>query len=133
MARCGALNSLMDDRFSGGKHFWSAICVDRPRKEKFLLENIEKYYDEGDFSDEEKIGYLVELTGVFPFNRVMKPEIYRILEVIDDTNTLTKIRCWGVQEYDRIHVNRPYMASLDHNDKWGFSTRSIRRNFRKLA
>jgi DNA polymerase-3 subunit alpha len=173
LCRSGTLNSLIDDRFSGGKHFWSAICVDRPRKEKHLIENIKEYAPEGDFSDEEKIGYLVELTGVFPFNKVMKPEIYRqlneafippianydpslcdvvwfiprtvvpkktkngkaywILEVVDDTNTLTRIRCWGVQDHDRIHVNKPYMAKLEYNEKWGFSTRSLRRNFRILA
>ena len=173
LCRAGAMSSLMDNRFTGGKHFWSAICVDRPRKPKNLDENIEIYRPEGDFSDEEKIGYLVELTGVFPFNRVMKPEVYNqlnqifippianydpelsdcvwfiprkvvpkktktgkdywILEVIDDTNTLTKIRVWGVQPYDKIFVNKPYMAKLEHNEKWGFSTRSLRRNFKVLA
>jgi hypothetical protein len=161
LCRCGALNSLMDNRFSGGKHFWSAVCLDRPRKPKNLEENIEAYYPEGDFSDEEKIGYLVELTGVFPFNRVHIPPIahydpelsevvwfiprkvipkktktgksYWVIEVIDDTNTLTKIRVWGVQEYDKIFVNKPYMAKLDYNGKWGFSTRNLRRNFRILA
>jgi len=175
LCRSGALNSLIDDRFTGGKHFWAAIAVDRPRKEKNLLENISDpdYAAEGEFSDEEKIGYLVELTGVFPFNRVMKPEIYKqladayippianydpeicdvvwfiprkvdtkvtkngkpywIIEVVDDTNTVTRIRCWGVQTYDRIHINKPYLANLEHNEKWGFSTRSIRRNFRILA
>jgi DNA polymerase-3 subunit alpha len=173
LCRSGTLNCLMDQRFTGGKHFWSAICVDRPRKEQNLIDNIERYSPEGDFSDEEKIGYLVELTGVFPFNKVMKPEIYNqlsgasipaianydpelcecvwfiprkvvpkktkngkpywIIEVIDDTNTLTKIRCWGVKEHDRIHVNKPYMAKLEYNEKWGFSTRSLRRNFRILA
>ena len=173
LCRSGTLNGLIDHRFTGGKHFWSAICVDRPRKEKNLIENIELYSPEGDFSDEDKIGYLVELTGVFPFNKVMKPEIYSqlheafipaianydpelcevvwfiprkvvpkktkngkpywVIEVVDDTNTLTKIRCWGVREYDRIHVNKPYMAKLEYNEKWGFSTRSLRRNFRILA
>jgi DNA polymerase III alpha subunit len=173
LCRAGAMSSLMDKRFTGGKHFWSAVCVDRPRKLKNLEENIEIYRPEGDFSDEEKIGYLVELTGVFPFNRVMKPEVYQqlnqifippianydpelsdcvwfiprkvvpkktktgkdywILEVIDDTNTLTKIRVWGVQPYDKIFVNKPYLAKLEHNDKWGFSTRSLRRNFKVLA
>jgi len=173
LCRAGAMGSLMDDRFTGGKHFWSSICVDRPRKPKNLDENIAIYKPEGDFSDEEKIGYLVELTGVFPFQRVMKPEVYNqlsqifippianydpelsdcvwfiprkvvpkktktgkdywILEVIDDTNTLTKIRVWGVQPYDKIFVNKPYLAKLEHNDKWGFSTRSLRRNFKVLA
>jgi len=173
LCRAGAMSSLIDNRFSGAKHFWSAVCVDRPRKIKNLEENIEAYRPEGDFSDEEKIGYLVELTGVFPFNRVMKGDVYQqlteahipaianydpglseivwfiprkvipkktktgktywVLEVIDDTNTLTRIRVWGVQDYDKIFVNKPYLAKLEHNDKWGFSTRSLRRNFKVLA
>jgi DNA polymerase-3 subunit alpha len=173
LCRCGALNSLIDERFSGGKHFWSAVALMRPRKLKNLEENIKTYYPEGDFSDEEKIGYLVQLTGVFPFNRVMKGDVYSqltdacippianynpelsevvwfiprkvipkktktgktfwVIEVIDDTNTLTKIRVWGVQEYDRIAINKPYLAKLDYNGKWGFSTRSLRRNFKILA
>ena len=173
LCRAGAMSSLIDSRFSGAKHFWSAVCVDRPRKVKNLEENIDAFRPEGDFSDEEKIGYLVELTGVFPFNRVMKGDVYTqlteahipaianydpglsnvvwfiprkvipkktktgktywVLEVIDDTNTLTKIRVWGVQDYDKIFVNKPYLAKLEHNDKWGFSTRSLRRNFKVLA
>ena len=173
LCRCGALDSLIDERFTGGKHFWTAVCLDRPRKLKNLEENIVLYRPEGDFSDEEKIGYLVELTGVFPFNRVMKEGVYTqlneahipaignydqslsevvwfiprkvipkktktgksywVIEVIDDTNTLTKIRVWGVQDYDKIFVNKPYMAKLDYNGKWGFSTRNLRRNFRILA
>jgi DNA polymerase III alpha subunit len=173
LCRSGALDSLMDDRFTGGKHFWSAICVDRPRKPKNLEENIVLYRPEGAFSDEEKISYLVELTGVFPFDRVMKEDLYQklkqnlipsiaeynpdygdvvwfiprkvipkktkngkdywILEVIDDTNSLTKVRCWGIGEHDMVHLNRPYMAKLDYNGKWGFSTRNLRRNFRILA
>lgn len=58
---------------------------------------------------------------------------YWILEVIDDTNTLTKIRVWGVQPYDKVFVNKPYIGKLEYNEKWGFSTRSLRRNFRVLA
>ena len=51
LCRAGALKCLMDNRFSGEKHFWSAVAVMRPRKEKNLLENIEKYRDEGDFTN----------------------------------------------------------------------------------
>ena len=81
----------MDDRFTGGKHFWSAICVDRPRKPKNLEENIVLYRPEGAFSDEEKISYLVELTGVFPFDRVMKEDLYKKLK----ENMIPSIAdCW---------------------------------------
>ena len=146
--------------------------MDRPRKEANLLDNIETYADEGDFSTEERIQYLTDLTGMFPINLVMKgdtlsqladngiPAIseydkklqmvwfitrkvtikktkndksYYVLEVIDDNNVITTIRCWGVNLLkDRIQLNRPYIAKLEYNDQWGFSTRSMYHNFRPL-
>ena len=39
------------------------------------MENIELYKPEGDFSQEEKIQYLTELTGVYPINLVVPVEI----------------------------------------------------------
>ena len=175
LCRAGALDNIWqkDGRFSGAKHFWSACILDRPRKPKHLIENIELYKPEGDFSEMERIQYQIELTGVFPFNRVMRDEIYSgiknniipaisdydpvaddvcwfiprkiyekktkngasywILDVLDDNNIMTKIRCWGIRHNDKIDINRPYMAKLDFNHKWGFSTRSIKRNFRLLC
>ena len=50
LCRSGALNELIDDRFTGAKHFWSACCVDRPKNLKKLAENIEGYKEAGDFS-----------------------------------------------------------------------------------
>ena len=70
-----ALTDLVDDRFTGLKHFHAAVCTDRPRKEKNLLENIQTYAPEGDFSEEEKLEYLVNLTGVFPINAVVTPRV----------------------------------------------------------
>ena len=75
-----AMNDLVDDRFTGLKHFWTAVSEDRPRKEKNLLENIEKYEPEGDFSEEEKLEHLVNLTGVFPINAVVTPRVRKKLE-----------------------------------------------------
>ncbi len=40
LCRSGAMSCLIDKRFTGGKHFWSAVAVDRPRKQKDLDENI---------------------------------------------------------------------------------------------
>ena len=173
LVRSRALDSLMDDRFTGRKHFWSAIAVDRPKSKKKLRENIDAYAPEADFSEEELIQNIVSLTGVFPFEMVMShhirnrlnelyippisefdPELqlvwfipreiipkktkngkdYWILRVIDDRSTITTIRCWGVNsERDTIHLNRPYMSKLEHDSNWGFSTRSIRYNFRLLG
>lgn len=173
LVRSQTMNCLMDDRFTGLKHFWSAVAVDRPRKEKNLLENIEKYQDEGDFLEEEKIQYLVDLTGVFPLNLVMNEHIrrrldelcvpplsefdtdlqlawfvpreiikkktknnkdYYIVKVIDSNSEVNSIKCWGVRPgQDRIHINRPYMARLDYDPQWGFSTRRVRSDFRLLG
>ena len=58
---------------------------------------------------------------------------YWILEVIDSNNAMVGIKCWNPTDKDTIYVNQPYMAKLDHSDQWGFSTRSIRRNFRLLG
>ena len=172
LCRGNALNELVDERFSGLKHFWSACVVDRPKNKNKLADNIEKYRPEGEFEDEEKIQHLVELTGVYPLNLVMGPDLveklqekyipriseydpelqvawfiprkivpkktkngkdYWIVEVIDDSSVMTRIRCWGVRNTDMLLVNRPYMAKLDYSEDWGFSTRSIRHNFRMLA
>ena len=59
---------------------------------------------------------------------------YWILECIDDTSTLTKVRCWGVNpNKDRIFLNRPYMAKLNYDPNWGFSTRAIGKPFSLLG
>ena len=172
LCRVGALDSLIDERFNGLKHFWSVIAVDRPRTEKKFLENIGKYYEEGDFTEQEKIQFLTELTGLFPINRIMSQEIldrlnergivpiaeydpdlqyvwfiprkieakktvkgntYWVVDVIDTTNTNTRIRCWSIRPRDELAINRPYIAKLDYNDDFGFSTRSISKNFRLIG
>ena len=136
------------------------------------MENLETYASEGEFSDEEKIEYISDLTGIFPVDLVVGKEVQRklqeymvppigewdndlgvawfiprsitkkktkngrlywIVEVVDNTSSATNIKCWSVKEKDKIHVNRPYMAKLDYDDQWGFSTRSIGYNFKLLG
>jgi DNA polymerase III subunit alpha len=172
LCRSGALDCIIDERFNGCKHFWMSCIQDKPKNQKKLDENIQLYSPEEDFTKEEKIEYVSDLTGMFPFDLVMTKEIkdsiqrncvpalgnwdsnlgvawfiprevipkktkngkqYWILKVLDDTSTLTTIRCWGIKEYDQIHLNRPYAAKLDHNKDWGFSTRSIRHTFKLLG
>ena len=173
LCRGGALDNIVDDRFTGRKHFWSACIVDRPKNLKKLSENMDLYKDEQDFSEEEIIQFKTDLTGVFPINLVISPDTvqrlqdkyippisefdqelqvcwfiprkvaarktkkgkdYWIVEVIDSNNELTKIRCWGVKpEKDRIHLNRPYMARLNYDENWGFSTYAVGKTFRLLA
>jgi len=75
LVRSGALNKLIDERFTGRKHFWSAVAVDRVYSKKKFLENIENYKDEGDFTNEEEIDNLTTLTGIFPMHLVMTEDV----------------------------------------------------------
>ena len=79
LCRSGGLDCLMDSRFTGGKHFWSAVAVDRPKTKKKFLENIELYKPEGEFTDEEKIEHVTALTGVYPLSLVLTPEVSKKL------------------------------------------------------
>ena len=75
LCRAGAIPNLVDERFTGAKHFWMACIQDRPKSVKKLAENIELYSPEGDFSSEEKIEYVSSLTGMFPFSLVMSQNV----------------------------------------------------------
>lgn len=93
LVRSEAMNCLMDDRFTGMKHFWSAVAVDRPRKEKNLEENIGMYASEGEFTEEDKIQFLSELTGHFPLDRVVS---YKVLD------KLKQLHVPPISEYDPL-------------------------------
>ena len=172
LCRSGALDDMLDDRFSGMKHFWSAAICDRPKNPKKLAENIAAYTEEGDFSVEERIIHKSELTGVFPLDLVLSEEVrerlelrgcppiaeydedlqlvwfiprevikrktkngkeYWILNVIDSTSNSTSIKCWGVSRRDKLTLNRPYVAKLSYDEQWGFSTRSVYHNFKRIG
>lgn len=173
LTRAQALNCLMDERFSGLKHFWTAIATERPRKKKNLDENILLYEPEGDFTEEEKLQHLVTLTGIFPVSAVVSeqlqslfeekmippisefdPELgvcwfiprevlqkktrngkmFYVVKVVDSNSEENTIKCWGVDPAkDKVYINRPYMSRLQWDPQWGFSTRSVRRNFKILA
>ena len=45
----GALDSLIDERFNGCKHFWMSCVQNKPKSAKKLLENIKEYSNEEDF------------------------------------------------------------------------------------
>jgi len=172
LCRSGALDPLVDERFTGCKHFWMACIQDRPKNTKKLNENIDLYAPEEDFTREEKIDFISSLTGIFPFDLVMTKNIrdsierycvppigkwdqdlgvawfiprevipkrtkngrlYWLIRVVDNASSSTTIKCWGVKENDQIHINRPYAAKLQHDEQWGFSTRSIRHTFKLLG
>jgi DNA polymerase III alpha subunit len=80
LCRGGALDDIVDDRFTGRKHFWSACIVDRPKNPKRFSDNLELYRPEGDFTEEEIIQFKTDLTGVFPINLVIRPDTVQRLQ-----------------------------------------------------
>ena len=59
---------------------------------------------------------------------------YYLIKAIDSNNETSVIRCWGINpERDRVYINRPYMAKLKFDPNWGFSTFSVKNNFKLLA
>lgn len=165
LCRSGALDCLIDKRFTGAKHFWSAVCVDRPRTKEKLNENISLYAPEGDFSQDEKISNLTDLTGVYPLNLIVsektlkyledkfipplgefdqelglcwfiikgfeqkktqKGKDYVVLDCIDSTNIVTKIKCWTFNPTkDKIHMHKPMIGKIDYSEQWGMSIRGL--------
>ena len=80
LTRSGAMNSLMDERFTGRKHFWSAVASDRVYSKKKFLENVKDYAEEGDFTVAEEIDNKTTLTGIFPMSLVMTDAVKTKLE-----------------------------------------------------
>jgi len=56
-----------------------------------------------------------------------------IINAIDDTCQITNIKCWNVRQDELVHLNRPYVSKLEHDPQWGFSTRSIKWNFKLVG
>lgn len=91
LCRSRALDGLIDSRFSGDKHFWSAVAVSRPKTQKELEENIVNFSPEGSFSKEEKIDNLISLTGKFPWEFVLDNKM---------RDNLNRFRIPPISEYD---------------------------------
>jgi len=56
-----------------------------------------------------------------------------IINAIDETCRTTNIKCWNVRPNEIVHLNRPYVSKLEHDPQWGFSTRSIKWNFKLVG
>jgi len=60
---------------------------------------------------------------------------YYQVSVIDGNSVLTTIRCWGIiRGKDEVYLNRPYLAKLNYDETWGWSSRGVlNRNWRLLG
>ena len=75
LVRSGACDSIVDDRFKHCRHLWLSVANNRPKTIKKLVENIVEYSSEPDFSHEEKVKNIIELTGLFPFELVLDSKV----------------------------------------------------------
>jgi len=171
LIKTGALSSLMDARFNHLRHFWlSCVGEERPKTLKKFHENIEKFKEEKDFSQEEKFQFFIELSGYYPIDLIITenhraklqkvgiPQItergdnkfcwfviknvverttakgkrYIELKVTDDSNQEVVVRCWNTENEHMLYKHRLYAASLDYDEKYGYSTKNIIKNFKML-
>ena len=100
---------------------------------KSIKESIAKYMVPAIGSWDKDLGVAWFITREVIPKRTKTGKPYWILKVIDDQSNSASIKCWGVKPNDSIHLNRPYAAKLDHSEEWGFSTRSVKHNFRLLG
>ena len=100
LARSGALDELMDNRFTGRKHFWMSFCGERPKTKKKFEEYVQQYKETGDFTKEEIMENYTTLLGFFPVDMVMSNQLYKRLNDMN-VNPISKYDeelkiCWFV-------------------------------------
>lgn len=82
LTNSGALDSILDNRFSNRKHAWLSIVEDRPKSPQKLAEKIEEHKRTQPYSKNELIEHSIELIGQYPFHLVISDEQLKALEEI---------------------------------------------------
>ena len=83
------------------------------------------------FDEDLKICWFIP-RSVLP-KKTRNGKTFWIVDVIDDTCQVSSVKCWSVRPTDKVHLNRPYVARLDYDPQWGFSTRSVNKNFKLVG
>ena len=113
LCRSGALDLLMDNRFTGRKHFWMSFCTERPKNKKKFEEYIIEYSSNGDFSKEEIISNCTELLGYFPLSMVLSGQLHKRLE----ENKVSSISKYDESSQVCWFIPTSYEIKLSKNDK----------------
>lgn len=95
LIRSGACNNLMDENFLHLRHFWLSCAQDRPKSRLDMYKKIEQYKNEPDFTKEEKISNMIDLTGVFPVSTCV------------DEKTLAKLESKGFLSISEYSFEKP--------------------------
>ena len=115
LCRASAMEDLMDNRFFGDKHFWSAVVVDKPKSKKKLAENIETYKSEGSFTISERINNIQTFTGIYPISMVVPQKALEFLSMHNfppiSEMDFDLMQCWCVPvKVEKKHTKnkKPY-------------------------
>jgi hypothetical protein len=84
-----------------------------------------------DYDEDLKLAWFIA-RGVTP-KKTRNGKTFWIVDVIDSNCQVNNIKCWNVRPNDRVYVNRPYIGKLEYDPQWGFSTRSIKHNFKLVG
>jgi DNA polymerase-3 subunit alpha len=100
LAIAGALNGLRDARFNNLRHFVLSITEPRPKTAKELARNIELYKNEDDYTEEDRVELIAELTGIFPMHRVVSRQLEnrlreKFIPPISEFDPELQV-CWGI-------------------------------------
>lgn len=63
-----------------------------------------------------------------------KQKQYLLVKVVGPDDQFVWIKCWNIQENDKINVYNPYFIKIDYSKQWGFSTanRTIGQSWKML-
>jgi len=113
LTKSGALDCIItkDSRFNHLRHFWLSCVNERPLSRKKMLEAIEKHRNERDFSDEEKIEFITDLTGIFPLEMVVSERMQKELKKrnvnpISANYNLSEVICWCIPRSIEVKTTR---------------------------
>jgi len=84
-----------------------------------------------EYDEDLKLAWFIA-RGVTP-KKTRNGKTFWIVDVIDSNCQVNSIKCWNVRPNDRVYVNRPYIGKLEYDPQWGFSTRSIKHNFKLVG
>jgi len=113
LCRSGALDKIVDDTFTGMKHFWMACVQNRPKNKKKLQDNIQEFHEEREFSREEKINNISDLTGIFPFDIVLSKDVKAAIQRYE----VPALGDWDPELGAAWFIPREKIAKKTKNDK----------------
>jgi len=115
MIRVKACDDLVDDRFENRKHLWLSAAENKPSSENKLEENIQEYKGVEDFTKNEYIETITDLTGVYPLDYVLSDNTLQDLKghsipplgmIEPDDSKYAENICWFIIKNKELRTTR---------------------------